>query len=129
MNPASSIPPNTTYSLSWAFTVVRRLHDKHARATDFLCEALGIDLKDMAVFLAKKDPVWTQLRDSVKTIENWATGRHGVVRGMDYTPELKCVFKDYLHLKGWERVEKRLDKISNEQIIKEQGSRGDGGGA
>lgn len=108
------------YSLSWALSVVYRLKEKYARATELAEENLEISDKDLAKFLAIGDPVFPQIRELVHIYDNYLKVSH-----LDFsTTQELSEMAYYLRRKGWERLAGRLDSVSKRRRLEEQGSRG-----
>lgn len=95
------------YSYSWANSVVQKLADKYPRATEDVCEILQISPKILAKYLANNDPVFAQLRDLIHLAHNWANSPNWP----GWTTQMLSTLESYVHRKGWERVQKRLDEL------------------
>jgi hypothetical protein len=108
------------YSYSWAASVVERLKEKYARATDHVETILDITDRDLANFLARGDPVFPQLREFIHIMDNWDRTSQ---RPDHYLTDVNQI-SSYIRRKGWERLANRLDEIGIRDRIKEQGSRG-----
>jgi hypothetical protein len=102
-----------SYSYSWAMSVVNQLYDKYPRATEVVKEILQITDRHLAAYLANADPLWPDLRNLVKVVDNdlkscaqpWNTPAH-----------VKCT-SIYLRRKGKERLADRLDAVQNGLIL------------
>jgi hypothetical protein len=112
LNPAS-------YPYSWALERAQDLYRAHPRATETVLELLDISLKQLALFLAKRDPVWVDIRDAIHLAENWIRNRGCTTQ----TFRVEGIFALELRRKGKERLADRLDAVQKRHIIEEQGSR------
>jgi hypothetical protein len=57
-----------SYSFTWAEEVIKRLRAKHARATSYVEGILAIDDKILARYLAKRDPLWVEIRNLIRNV-------------------------------------------------------------
>jgi len=108
------------YSLSWAQCVVERLYQKHTRATELLLDYLEIRLSDLALFLARNDPIYAILRETIKK----ASYRQTAWKFKPSDAEIICYIGLTLKQCTNERLRKRLYNLGRCVTIKEQGSRG-----
>jgi len=60
---------NAEYSLTWARSVVGQFEAKHARASEFYKAVYSISSKDLAVYIAKRDPFWEEFKKLCKVLE------------------------------------------------------------
>lgn len=108
------------YSLTWANSVVGQLHQKYTRATETVCELLGINLHYLAVFLAIGDNVFPQIRGLIHQVHAWhALG----VLDLKTPTYVKCLVH-LLYKKGFERLADRLDSQLEKLTLKEQAFKG-----
>jgi hypothetical protein len=107
------------YARSWAISVVEHLHEQRARATDTVCRVLGISRRNLASFLAYRDPLWPILRDWIKNLAELEA------RTGKYLTDVQVSNWMYecTHRKRTKDIDERLDKRLNTLRIKEQGSR------
>ena len=112
-NPAS-------YSYGWALGRAEELYRAHPRATELVLELLEISLKQAAVFLAKRDPAWVELREAIHIVENWS-------RKPGFSPSVLTatdVFYDVLRRRNRLRLVGRLDSLGKCAMLEEQGLKG-----
>jgi hypothetical protein len=110
------------YSYNWSMGIVKKLRDKHVRATDTMMEILGITAVDLAHFLAIGDSVFVDLRNLVHWLESC-----GDFRENNYTSdELIRRIHLYWRCKSRDRLMNRLDEVQKRARLREQGSRGGG---
>lgn len=107
------------YPVSWALTIVYRLKETYPRATEIVKQNLEINDRNLAVYLARRDPIFPQIRELIHIYDNWLKRTKS---DMTTTQELRETAY-YLRRKGWERLADRLDGISKQRRIQEQGSR------
>jgi len=113
------------YSYSWANQRISELVGKYPRASRILCETFALETKDLAKYLATNDPLYPVLRGLIHSMDIYC--RIHPRQGND------CVAVEYLrsHVKfiyTGEHLD-RIDTGLKRAILKEQGSRGAGGGS
>lgn len=113
------------YSVTWALSIVRNLREKHARGLLLFQGLFLVDTRQLASCLARRDPIWPQIRYTVKLLENWE--KKGVDWKDNYT-DVKTL-RGLLHRMGYERLSGRLDRLYFETENKRAQEQGEGGGA
>jgi len=58
------------YSLTWARQVVEQLRASRTRATDHVLQLYGITIENLALYLARGDPVYNYLKKRIKYVGN-----------------------------------------------------------
>lgn len=78
-------PKRTKYAYSWALSVVDNLLKKHARATMYFCEFLGMPPTELAKILASRPTEWQFCRDTITAMAHQ----------LDLHPETIISARDY----------------------------------
>jgi hypothetical protein len=113
-----------SYSLTWANDVVKHLKNKHARGAEIVEEMLRVTPKQLALYLAKNDPLWKELRNLIKISDNWYRCAHRHYTDVEY---IKFIQRNVIKLpdfKGSERLTRRLDELKLKKQV--EGERGGG---
>jgi hypothetical protein len=112
MNPSST----ASYSYQWALSIVESLAKTYPRATEVTCEILDITPKTIAYYLAKRDPLYPQLRELIHRVDKmvkFASPPMSMSEICYFMSKYSCKFQP-------ERITKRLTAILNGPKFKEQ---------
>lgn len=114
LKPASG---TNCYSITWARSIVDQLAAAHARATEAVLEFYDISLKDLALYLAKGDPVFTYLKKRIKYISRQMENQKADAT----TIQLLSDERHYVALNAPESARQRLDARINSTDTQEAG--------
>lgn len=92
------------YSLRWAESIVQKVEDKYARGYSFTKEILALEDKDLAMYLARGDPLWPKLRNLARFLQACADG------GWNSAKMVQELYQSRVYGKE-ERIIKRLDEL------------------
>lgn len=129
---ATSAPSKRSpkYSFNWAWEIVGRAAQSHARVWKIFLLLIGLTERQLAFLICCDAPEWPQLRSMLQQLEKWQEKQHRLANGREFSEETPSqMLSSLLHIKGaslLESLRRYLTDRKNQLRMKEQVKKGEG---